>query len=226
MQAVAPNLWIKHYPFSMLGGRQGRVVTIIRLASGKLIIHSTAPFTPQDVGEIETLGTPIWLVDVMNHHDTFARSGRGAFPRCLYLAPNGLSVAGVDPQPLLPIPSEWEPELRVLLIDGMPAAQEHVFLHIASRTLIVADLVFNFEPAPGWTGFFRRALMGVRESPDCARLYPLLVRDRAAYDQSIRELFSWNFDRIIVGHHQPVETNGRELLRQALARKKMLPAKL
>jgi glyoxylase-like metal-dependent hydrolase (beta-lactamase superfamily II) len=224
MQAVAPNLWIKHYPFSLLGGRQGRVVTVIRLASGKLVIHSTAPFTPEDVMEIEALGTPIWLVDVMLHHDTFAKYGRGAFPRALYLAPHGFSAAGVDTQPLLPIPSEWESELRVLLVDGMPSAQEHVFLHRPSRTLIVADLLFNFDAAPGWTGFFRRTLMGVKESPDCARLYPLLIKDRAAYDESIRELLSWDFDRIIVGHDQPVETNGKELLRQALARKKMLPA--
>jgi hypothetical protein len=224
MQAVAPNLWIQHYPLAMLGGHHGRVVTIIRLASGKLIIHSTAPFSSHDVGEIEALGTPIWLVDVMAQHDTFARYGRGAFPRCLYLAPQGLSVTGVDPQPLLPIPGEWEPEISVLLIDGMPAAQEHVFLHKASRTLIVADLLFNFNAATGWTRFFRRTLMGVKESPDCARLYPLLIRDRAAYDQSIRELLAWDFDRIIVGHNQPVETNGKELLKQALARKKMLPA--
>lgn len=223
MQAVAPNLWIKHYPLSVLGGRQGRVVTIIRLTSGKLVIHSTAPFTPDDVMEIEALGPPIWLVDVIVHHDTFAKYGRGAFPRALYFAPHGFSAAGVDTQPLLPIPSEWESELGVLLIEGTPFAQEHVFLHRPSRTLIVADLLYHFDAAPGWAGFFRRTLMGVKESPDCGRLYPLLIRDRAAYDRSIREMLAWDFDRIIVGHSRLVETNGKELLKQALARKKMLP---
>lgn len=225
MQPVAENLWIQHYPLSMLGGHQGRVVTIIRLASGQLIIHSTGPFTAADVTEIHALGTPGWLVDSMLRHDTFAKEGRAAFPDIPYLAPRGFSDgAQVPTQPILPTPQEWNPEIRVLLVDGMPAAQEHVFLHAPSRTLIVADLVFNFPASTGWTSFMRRTLMGVKEHPDSARLYPMQIKDRPAYDRSIRELLTWDFDRIIVGHHAVLETNGKQRLKSALARKGMLPA--
>jgi hypothetical protein len=224
MQPVAENLWIQHYPLSMLGGHQGRVVTIIRLASGKLIIHSTGPFTAADVAEINALGTPGWLVDSMLRHDTFAKEGRAAFPGILYLAPDGFSAgANITTQPLLPAPPEWNPEVRVLLIDGMPKAQEHVVLHAPSRTLIVADLVFNFPESTGWTSFMRKALMGVKESPDSARLYPMQIKDRPAYDRSIRELLTWDFDRIIVGHNAVLETGGKQRLKSALARKGMLP---
>ncbi|PTY04490.1 hypothetical protein DB346_03380 [Verrucomicrobia bacterium LW23] len=231
MQAVAPNLWIKQFPLSMLGGHQGRVVTVIRLASGpaagKLIIHSTGPFEAGDVAEITALGTPGWLVDSMLRHDTFAKEGRAAFPSIPYLAPEGFSrEAGVETLPLLPAPAEWGSEVRVLRIAGMPGAEEHVFLHAPTRTLIVADLVFNFDDTGGWTGFFRRWLMGVKQHPDAARLFPLLIKDRYAYDTSITELMTWDFDRIIVGHNKPVETNGRELLREALERKGMLPREL
>ena len=224
MQEFAPNLWIASYPFSMLGGHQGRVVTVIRLGSGKLIIHSTAPFRESDVAAIRALGTPGWLVDSMRNHDTFAREGRAAFPDLPYLVPEGFAGADqLGARPLLPAPPEWSPEVEVLLIDGMPMAREHVFLHAPSRTLIVADLVFNFERAEGWTSFFRRTLMGVKESPDGARLFPLLIKDRAAYDRSVRTLLAWDFDRIIVGHRVPVLADGKELLKEALARKGMLP---
>jgi hypothetical protein len=224
MQPVAENLWIQHYPLSLLGGHQGRVVTVIRLASGKLIIHSTGPFTTADVSDINALGTPGWLVDSMLRHDTFAKEGRAAFPGIPYLAPDGFSAgANIATQPLLPAPPEWNPEVRVLLIDGMPKAQEHVFLHAPSRTLIVADLVFNFPESTGWTSFMRKALMGVKESPDSARLYPMQIKDRPAYDRSIRELLTWDFDRIIVGHNAVLETNGKQRLKSALARKGMLP---
>jgi len=224
MQPVAENLWIQHYPLSMLGGHQGRVVTIIRLASGKLIIHSTGPFTAADVADINALGTPGWLVDSMLRHDTFAKEGRAAFPGIPYLAPDGFSAgANITTQPLLPAPPEWNPEVRVLLVDGMPKAQEHVVLHAPSRTLIVADLVFNFAESTGWTSFMRQTLMGVKESPDSARLYPLQIKDRPAYDRSIRELLTWDFDRIIVGHNAVLETNGKQRLKSALARKGMLP---
>jgi hypothetical protein len=224
MEQLARNLWIKHYPFNMLGGHQGRVVTVMRLASGKLIIHSTAPFGPADVAEISELGTPGWLVDAMLNHDTYASDGRAAFPDLPYLVPAGFPHPDkLRAQPLLPAPAEWAQEVEVLLIDGMPAAREHVFLHKPSRTIIVADLVFNFEPVSGWTSFFRRTLMGVKEHPDSARLYPLLIKDRPAYNRSVSELLSRDFDRIVVGHCEPVRSNGKELLRQALARKKMLP---
>lgn len=98
-----------------------------------------------------------------------------------------------------------------------------MFLHVPTRTLIVADLVFNFAPSSGWKSFMRRMLMGVKASPDSARLYPMQIKDRAAYDRSVRELLTWDFDRIIVGHDEPVSTNGRQLLGEALARKGMLP---
>jgi hypothetical protein len=224
MQIVAENLWIKHFPLNMLGGEQGRVVTILRLATGELIIHSTGPFTPADVAEIEALGTPAWMTDVMLRHDTFAKQGRAAFPNIPYLAPEGFAeLAHVDCQPLLPAPAAWASEIRVLLIEGMPKAREHVFLHRPSRTLIVADLVFNFAPSGGWKSFFRQTLMGVKSHPDSARLFPLLIKDRQAYDRSVGELLEWDFDRIIVGHNDIVPTNGRELLKKALASKGMLP---
>jgi hypothetical protein len=223
-QAVAENIWLQHFPLSLLGGHQGRVVTLIRLSSGKLIIHSTAPFTGSDVAAIEALGQPVWLVDAMLRHETFAREGRAAFPSVDYLVPEGFAaLAKVETKPLLPAPPEWAPEVRVLRIEGMPKAEEHVFLHAPSRTLIVADLVFNFAPSSGWTSFFRKALVGVKEEPDSARLYPLLIKDRAAYERSIRELLSWDFDRIIVGHKDPVERDGKARLRRALGAKGMLP---
>lgn len=224
MQLIAENLWVKKFPLSLLGGEQGRVVTIIRLSTGDLIIHSTGPFTRADVTEIEALGTPAWMADVMLRHDTFTKQGRAAFPNIPYLAPEGFAeLAHVDCKLLLPAPAAWNGEVRVLLIDGMPQAREHVFLHVPSRTLIVADLVFNFAPSSGWKSFFRQTLMGVKSHPDSARLFPMLIKDRNAYDKSIRELLTWDFDRIIVGHNEVVPSEGKERLKVALANKGMLP---
>jgi hypothetical protein len=36
-------------------------------------------------------------------------------------------------------------------------------------------------------------------------------------------LLTWDFDRIIVGHNEVVETNGKACLKQALENKRMLP---
>ena len=225
MLPVVPGLWTQSYPLSMLGGHQGRVCTVVRLGSGRLIVHSTAPFSAADSAAIRALGTPGWLVDSMLRHDTFSQEGRAAFPDLPYLVPEGFANASaLRAQPILPAPPEWAGEVEVLRIDGMPKVDEHVFFHVPSRTLIVADLVFNFAPTTGWTSFMRRALMGVKHQPDAARLYPLQVKDRAAYDRSIEKLFAWDFDNIITGHKEPVLGHAKPLLREALARKGMMPA--
>lgn len=225
MQRVAENLWVKQFPLSLGGGHQDRVVTYIRLASGEILIHSTGPFTPADFVDIKQLGKPTWMIDTMLRHDTFSKQARQVFPDITYLAPEGFTdAAALEIKPLLPAPAAWTPEVEVLLIDGMPAVKEHVVLHTPTRTLIVADLVFNFSPHKSWwTTFFRKTVMGVKAHPDSARLYPMQIKDRAAYDRSIRTLMMRDFDRIIVGHNAIVESNGKQLLAEALANKGMLP---
>ena len=48
----AENLWLLPYPLKMLGADLRRNGTLIRLHSGKMIVHSTVPFSPEDVATI------------------------------------------------------------------------------------------------------------------------------------------------------------------------------
>ena len=88
-QPLAENLWMLAYPLKMLGADLRRNVTLIRLRSGKVVIHSTAAFTPEDVAAIRALGEPGWLLDGILRHDTFAKEGREAFPGIPYLDRSG-----------------------------------------------------------------------------------------------------------------------------------------
>ena len=72
MQAIAENLWTLQYSLTKLGVHINRTVTIIKLRSGELVIHSTGPFSPEDVAAINALGQPAYLVEAINAHDTFA----------------------------------------------------------------------------------------------------------------------------------------------------------
>ena len=58
MKQLADNLWVNAYPLSILGTAHGRTVTIIRLPSRRLVLHSMAPFSPDDVAQIRALGEP------------------------------------------------------------------------------------------------------------------------------------------------------------------------
>ena len=128
MQQLADNLWLLRYPLKLLGADLNRNVTVMRLGSGELVIHSTGPFTPDDVAAIRALGSPRWIMDVMARHDTFAKEGRAAFPEATYLAPEGFAeTVGFPTRPLTSQP-EWGQEIEVMLLEGVPSMKEHVLL--------------------------------------------------------------------------------------------------
>ena len=217
MQPLAENLWLLRYPLTLLGADLNRNVTVMRLGSGELVIHSTGPFTPAEVAAISALGKPRWIMDTMARHDTFAKEGRAAFPDAVYLAPPGFSeTVGFPTEPLVNQP-DWNGEIEVQTLDGVPSMKEHAVFHRPSRTLIVADLFFNFGPdAPKWTRALMIAAVGVRHDPGMARSMRLTVKNKGALRSSLARMMEWDFDRLIVGHGDPIETGARARASQAL----------
>ena len=217
MKPLADNLWFLPYDLSLLGANLRRNVTVMRLASGDLVIHSTGPFTTQDVAAIRAEGTPRWMMDVMLRHDTFAKQGREAFPEAIYLAPEGFSeVAGLPTQPLVDQPG-WNGELEVLPLAGVPSMKEAAVLHRPSRTLIVADLFFNFGPdESAWTKFLLLLAVGKHHHPGMARSMRLVVKDKEALRASLASMMSWDFDRLIPGHGDVIETGAKSRVAEAL----------
>jgi hypothetical protein len=214
MQPLAENLWVIRFPLRLLGTQIGRTVTVVRLRSGELVIHSTGPFTPRDLDAICKLGQPKWLMDATLFHDAFSKAGRAMFPSSVYLAPNGFQAPC---EPLTPPPQAWAGELDVLELQGMPSVREYVFFHRPSRTLIVADLVFNFgATATPWTHFVFRWGAGIRQYPAMGRLFRMSIRDRKAFNESVRQMMDWDFDRLVMAHGDVIESGAKAKLATAL----------
>ncbi|MDB6173285.1 MAG: Methanol oxidation protein [Chthoniobacteraceae bacterium] len=218
MKAIAENIWLLRFPLRLLGADVGRAVTVIRLRTGELFIHSSAPFTSADVSAIRALGTPRWLVEAALYHDTYAAAGHAAFPDLLYLAPPGFAeIAHVPSQSLENPPAAWIGELEVLRLEGMPKAEEHVFFHRPSRTLIVGDLLFNIAPdASGWTRLLLRVGAGLKRFPGMSRVFRRMIKDRDAFSRSTRAMMKWDFKRIIVAHGEMIESGGKKNMADAL----------
>ena len=212
MTTIGENIWLLTYPLKKLGVDLQRNVSIIRLCSGQLVIHSSAPFAPGDVDEISALGEPKWLVEAMLDHDTFANEGRAAFPGAAYLAPPDFqSRVDFSVYPILPAPPEWGTELEVLAVEGVPSLQEYLFFHAPSRTLITADLVFNFGyDEPLWAEILLRAAVGSEHHPGMSRPFKAAVKDKAAFQASMARMLAWDFDCVIVAHGEPIATGGKE----------------
>jgi hypothetical protein len=84
--------------------------------------------------------------------------------------------------------------------------------------LILTELVFNFaDDQPLWTELLLRVAVGGEHHPGMPRPVKLGVKDETAFQTSLRAIMEWNFDRVIVGHGDVIETNGHAKLRAALA---------
>ncbi|MEP6822708.1 MAG: hypothetical protein ABI946_10210 [Chthoniobacterales bacterium] len=215
---IAEDVAVLSFPLRGFGIDFGRNVTLLRLRDGRLVIHSTADFSEDDVEAIRQFGEPAWLVDATVMHDTFAKSARGIFPRLPYLAPGGFSKAsGVATGSLVPPPSEWSGEIEVLPIAGLRMPKEHVFYHRRSRTLVVADLLFHFSAETGgWPRFFARHFMRLPRLRGISAFFKLMIRDRGAFERSMEELLRWDFTQIVVGHGEPMQSSVRQVLEEAL----------
>jgi hypothetical protein len=214
---IADDVALMAFPWRTLGIDFGRNVTLLRLSDGRVVVHSTASFTEEDVAAIRSFGEPAWLVDATLMHDTFAKEGRAALAGLPYLAPDGFAeVSAIPTGSLQPPPSDWAGEIDVLKIDGVKK-KEHVFFHRRSRTLVVADLFFSFPvETRGWPRFFVRHFMRLPRLFGISAFFRLMISDRTAFDRSMRALLGFDFEKLIVAHWEPLLTTARPEVERAI----------
>jgi hypothetical protein len=222
---IADDVVVMSFPWRVLGIDFARNVTLLRLSDGRVVVHSTAPFTPEDVARIRAFGEPAWLMDATLLHDTFAKEGRAALIGVPYLAPAGFSdVSGIATQPLDPAPSDWGNEIDVLKLEGTKK-KEYALFQRRSCTLVVADVFFSFPPETGgWARFFARRIMGLPPTLfGVSRFFRMLISDKEAFQRSVRKMLDWDFERVIVGHREPVVSAAKEVVERSLREAELIP---
>lgn len=221
MRSMGEELWAVETPLRFLGMQLGRRMGVIRLSGGELFIHSPAELTRDLRTEIDQLGRVRYVAPASAlHGHLFMEQYRAAYPDALLFAAPGLErrrpdlsfdgALGDAPDP------RWEREIdqAVLHFSRGRLEAEVLFCHRRSRTLLVGDSVWNVTPAMPtaarlWAGW--RA--GVRPSP----AFRLAIRDREAARACLEPVLGWDFERILIGHGEVVETGGREALSRAYA---------
>jgi hypothetical protein len=186
----------------------GRRMTVVRLADRGLWLHS--PLPPSE--ELRSLGEVRCVVAASSLHGHLSMRD---YPEAALFAPPGLARKRRDLSfagELGDHPDErWAADLDQSVFRGSVRLEEVVFLHRSSGSLIVGDTCFNIGPeAPLLT-----RLWAPRTGPTPA--FRLTVRDKPAARASIDRILDWEFDRLIVGHGDVIETGGKEAFRRAWA---------
>lgn len=221
---LADDIWFFPYELKVLGIDIRRNVTLIRLKSGRLIIHSTAKFSQQDIEKIREIGEPGWIVEGMIDHDTFSTEGRVAFPEIPFFAPEGFQDRVDFPvETLNSPPTEWSDEIEVIAIKGIPKMAECVFFHHASGTLIVCDLLFHFpEFSSLWEKMLLMPALGFHPAPGFSQRVKMSIKDRVAFGGSLEEILALPIQRVIPGHGVVLEKDAKVKARNTFERSGLL----
>lgn len=217
---VADGGWVRFYglPFPTR-------MTVIQLADGGLWVHSPIgdrgglAAAVAELGPVRHLIAPNWI------HYAWVPDWQARFPEAItWVSPGAVSRArgrGVG----LPVdytladaaPEAWAGQIDQRLADS-GYHREVVFLHRASQTLILTDLIENFEVGkmPWWT----RPLLRLGHVCDPDGRMP---RDMAASFRSksthlhdvVKTMIGWQPDRVILAHGRWYDRDGTAELQRA-----------
>lgn len=189
---------------------------IVPVASGRVLLSPASTLTPEallQAGPVTDIVAPNLF------HTGGIKAASAAHPRARVWGPPGCrekqpdvtwhGLLGQDPWP-------QEGELPVFPVAGMPGFNEHVFLHKASRSLLVTDLVFNVVDARGVGAWLIFSLFGTHRRLGVSRLFMRFAKDRPAFEASLKAISALEFDHLLPSHGAVVMNEGRAALIGAL----------
>jgi hypothetical protein len=232
LKRVADHIWIVDGPVIRFGIPWPKYpfptrMTVIRLASGEIFIHSPTPLTPSLKAEIEAAGKVRFIVGPNRIHYWWIPDWKAAFPAAdVFLAPRIRQQAkGRIDFDSVPLESAdgypWDAEIASLPIVG-GFMTEVEFFHSASRTLILTDLIENFEPEKIGSVFLQLMMWIGGVTPPHGGLprdlrLTFTWRRKRELRAAVETMIGWNPERIVIAHGKWHERDGTAELRQAFA---------
>ncbi|HCH65239.1 MAG: hypothetical protein CL927_20765 [Deltaproteobacteria bacterium] len=222
LTTIAPGLWGFENDLFMPGGIhfRGRT-TVVRLASGGLLLHSPNPITDTLAAEIESLGPVEVLVAPNNLHHTHFAAAATRWPTAQRWGAPGLPKKrpDLDFHHILQHDSPpWASTFAPIPIDGIPWLDETVFFHRETGTLVFTDLFFNIHNPANWQTRLLFWMYGILGRPAQSPLVRLAAKDRPRAGQSAQSLLNLQVERLVPAHGPVVEDHSAATLEQVLAR--------
>ena len=230
LKPVGEGLWVADGPVVRMSYLWGSIpfptrMVVSRLASGDLFLWSP---TEPDGGlraEIDALGPVRHLVSPNKIHYAHIAAWKRIYPEATAWASPGVreraASRGLDAPfdaDLGDLPEEaWRGDLDQLVFRGSRYLKEVVFFHRRTRTLILADLIENFEPEKvggAWRWLLRLAGAADPDGKAPIDLRLTFVGGKDAARASFECVLCWEPERVIVAHGRPYERDGAAELRR------------
>ena len=228
MRQIHDQLWVHEDSMKLGPTTLPLRMTIVRLTNGGLWVHSPTALSAELKRDVDALGTVSTLVAPNNAHNLWLLEWDSAYPDAnVYVArgiPKKLPALAdyrfIDAQ----AQALWSDDLVLENMGGVPFFDESAFLHRASKSLIVTDIVQNHRGREhtGFAKVMTRLVLEPIGFKDICIAPPLrfkfMIKDRPAFMMFINAIQGWDFDRIIVTHGDIIEDDAKGTLARLCTR--------
>ncbi|TPI10451.1 DUF4336 domain-containing protein [Mesorhizobium sp. B4-1-3] len=227
LKPVASDVWIVdgppiEYDLRLVKFPFSTRMTVLRLRNGDLALHSPVALTPELRSAVDVLGPVRFLIAPNSLHYWWVPDWKAAIPNAEVLAVRGLQKRAKRPievdRLLVGRHSPWPGEVDLLVVRG-DVLTEAVLFHRATRTLILTDLIENFEPkrVHSW---FLKLLVKLAGAADPDGKAPIdmrlsFLRRRKALRTAVQQMLAWRPERVIISHGRWYDKDGTAELRRA-----------
>jgi len=228
LKPVAADIWIVDSgPLRAMGLPIPVRMTVIRLRTGEMLLHSPTRYDEGLKIEIDRLGPIRHLVAPNIAHWSFLKDWQANYPDATTWAAPGLrqrspvkkSGLVIDHDLGMQAPEAWKADLDQIVVPGGFGVNEVAFLHRGSRTLVLTDLIENFEPSKLGTVARPFVWLAGAMAPDGmapAHLRFAMNRNRSAAAAAARRIVDWKPERVIFSHGLWFDHEGTPRLRKSL----------
>lgn len=231
LKPVDENIWIVDGPVVSMAMYGTTIpfstrMTIVRLSNNELWCHSPTELTPELKVQIDAIGAVRHLISPNKIHYAHIATWAEAYPAATTWASPGVReraarqniTVSFDADLTDEPPSQWAEQIDQLIFRGSRFMDEVVFFHRASATLILADLIENFEANK--VAYPVRWLLKLSGSVDQDGKAPIDMRftfwgRKAQARQCVQQVLQWQPEKVILAHGRWYKQNGTAELRRA-----------
>lgn len=224
MNPFADRIWTAARDLKLFGVELGTRMTIVDLdGRGTLFVHSPIKLNEALKEKIDRLGTVTYVVAPNRWHHLFVSDFKASYPAAKFFCAPGLEKKRKDFHFDGVISQEqgfpWNPHLEHKLVGGVPIFNEVVFFHPPTKTVILTDLALHICESHSLLTRITFKMLGTYGKFGWAKLEKMFyVRDKAAFRASVENIVTWDIEKVLLPHGEPVLSEGKRRLEEAFLR--------
>jgi len=220
MEKLAHEIWIfDGDSVQFLGFPFSTRMTVVRLSSGELWVHSPIKLSELIIEQIKSLGCVKYLIAPNHLHHLFLSEWIAAYPDAEVYGTSEVIKKRSDLSFNDSLNNHqswgWHSDIEQELFSGSPLMEECVFYHKGSRTLIVTDLIENFsgQDFNYWQKLIAKSAGILAPNGKMPLDWRLSFMFRMADARKhLKRILAWNPQILVMSHGEIVKKNTGEFL--------------